>query len=42
VSAGRPGKLALGARYEDSAATGVNGDQADESAPDSGAVYIVR
>jgi trimeric autotransporter adhesin len=32
--------LAVGARLEDSAATGVNGDQDDNSAPDSGAVYL--
>ncbi|MGE0470998.1 MAG: integrin [Nitrospira sp.] len=32
--------LVVGARFEDSAATGVNGDQADNSAPDSGAVYV--
>jgi len=32
--------LAVGARDEDSAATGVNGNQADDSAPLSGAVYV--
>jgi hypothetical protein len=32
--------LAVGARYEDSAATDVNGNQADNSTTDSGAVYI--
>jgi len=32
--------LAVGALQEDSAATGVNGDQADNSAPIAGAVYI--
>ncbi|ULA65552.1 MAG: Integrin [Nitrospira sp.] len=32
--------LAVGASREDSAATGVNGDQADNSAADSGAVYV--
>ena len=32
--------LVVGARFEDSAATGINGDQADNSAPDSGAVYV--
>jgi len=32
--------LAVGARREDSAATGINGDQADNSAPFSGAVYV--
>jgi len=32
--------LAVGAYYEDSVATGVNGDQADNTAGDSGAVYV--
>lgn len=32
--------LAVGARYEDSNATGINGDQANNSALDSGAVYV--
>jgi hypothetical protein len=32
--------LAVGARLEDSAATGVDGDQDDNSAKDSGAVYV--
>ena len=32
--------LAVGARYEDSSATGVNGSQSDDSARDSGAVYV--
>ncbi len=32
--------LAVGATGESSAATGINGDQLDNSAPDSGAVYI--
>jgi hypothetical protein len=32
--------LAVGAIYEDSAATGVGGDQEDNSATDSGAVYL--
>ena len=32
--------LAVGAWYEDSAATGINGDQTDNSASDSGAVYL--
>ena len=32
--------LAVGADSEDSAATGVNGNQADNSAPGSGAVYL--
>jgi trimeric autotransporter adhesin len=34
--------LAVGARLEASAATGVNGNQADNSIPDSGAVYVFR
>ena len=32
--------LAVGALWEDSAATGVGGDQEDNSAPDAGAVYV--
>ena len=32
--------LAVGAVYEDSAATGIGGNQADNSAIDSGAVYV--
>ena len=32
--------LVVGAVYEDSAATGVNGDQSDNSAKDSGAAYV--
>ncbi|MCY1070631.1 hypothetical protein OV090_38170 [Nannocystis sp. RBIL2] len=32
--------IAVGARYEDSAATGVGGDRKDDSAEDSGAVYV--
>lgn len=32
--------LAVGAYLEDSAATGVNANQADNSAPDAGAVYV--
>jgi cysteine-rich repeat protein len=32
--------LAVGAEFEDSAATGVNGDQASNAAPGSGAVYV--
>lgn len=32
--------LAVSAPYEDSAATGVNGNQQDDSASDSGAVYV--
>ena len=32
--------LAIGAPYEDSAATGVNGDQSSNAATDSGAVYV--
>ncbi len=34
--------LAVGARGEDSNSTGVNGDQSDNSASDSGAVYVFR
>lgn len=34
--------LVVGALFEDSAATGVGGDQADDSAGDSGAVYVFR
>jgi cysteine-rich repeat protein len=34
--------LAVGAYVEDSAAQGVDGNQADNSAPDSGAVYVFR
>jgi hypothetical protein len=34
--------LAVGARDEDSASQGVGGNQADESAPESGAVYVFR
>jgi hypothetical protein len=32
--------LAVGARYEDSGATGTGGDQTSESTRDSGAIYI--
>src|SRR5690554_2916284 len=32
--------LAVGAYWEDSNATGINGDQNDNSAPESGAVYV--
>jgi hypothetical protein len=32
--------LAVGAHYEDSSTTGVNGDQADNTVADSGAVYV--
>jgi hypothetical protein len=32
--------IAVGARLEDSNATGIDGDQANSSAPDSGAVYL--
>lgn len=35
-----PSMLAIGAPYVDSAATGVNGNQNEESAKDSGAVYL--
>jgi hypothetical protein len=34
--------LAVGAYFEDSAAQGVGGDQADDSATNSGAVYVFR
>ena len=34
--------LAVGAHFEDSAATGSGGDQSDSSAFDSGAVYLFR
>jgi hypothetical protein len=34
--------LAVGAAEEDSASTGINGPQADNGAPDSGAVYMFR
>lgn len=34
--------LVVGASREDSAATGIDGDQGDDSAPDSGAVYVFR
>jgi hypothetical protein len=34
--------LAVGAHDEDSAANGINGDQADDSASNSGAVYVFR
>ena len=33
--------LAVGAPGEDSAATGINGNQSDEMGPDSGAVYVL-
>ena len=33
-------RLVVGARYEDSAATGIDGDQSDNSATDSGATYV--
>ena len=36
------GTLVIGARTEDSNATGVNGNQFDNSAPNSGAVYIFK
>ena len=34
--------VAIGARYEDSVSTGINGNQADNSASNSGAVYVYR
>jgi len=36
------GTLVIGARTEDSNATGVNGNQFDNSAPNSGAIYIFK
>ena len=36
------GRLAVGALYEESSATGVNGDQTNNSASQSGAVYVRR
>jgi hypothetical protein len=32
--------LAVGAPYEDSAATGVDGDRTDTSRPEAGAVFL--
>ena len=40
--AGDGGTLAVGAADEDSASTGINGPQADNSATDSGATYIFQ
>jgi len=41
MSLSRDGKLiAVGARNEASAAKGINGNQTDNSAPESGAVYL--
>jgi hypothetical protein len=41
VALSRDGRtLAAGARGEDSGATGVNGNQADNSVDESGAVYV--
>ena len=41
VSLGKTsGRLAIGDKYEDSSATGVNGDKTDNSKPDSGAAYV--
>lgn len=34
--------LAIGASFEDGGASGINGDQSDDSLPDSGAVYVFR
>jgi hypothetical protein len=34
--------MAVGAVFEESAATGVNGDQSDNSGPDSGAAYVFQ
>ena len=36
------GLLVVGAKLEDSNALGINGNQADNSKPDAGAVYIIR
>jgi hypothetical protein len=35
-----PTALAIASVWEDSAATGINGNQLDDSAPDSGAAYV--
>ena len=35
-------RLAIGADREDSSATGINGDQKDDGATESGAVYVRR
>jgi hypothetical protein len=41
VSLTRDGSLmAVGAKFEDSAAAGVNGNQADNALVDAGAVYV--
>ena len=41
IALNRDGRImAIGARFEDSGAKGVNGNQADNSVSDSGAVYI--
>jgi hypothetical protein len=37
-----PDVLAVGAPYEDSGATGINGNQANDGSADSGAVYLFR
>ena len=42
VSLSRNGTLAVGARSEDSGARGANGDGIDNSATDSGAVYVFK
>ena len=34
--------MAVGARLEDSASTGINGNQVGNGAPDSGAVYVFK
>jgi len=39
-SSATAGSLAIGDKGEDSAATGINGDKTDNSAPDSGAAYV--
>jgi hypothetical protein len=41
VALSRDGRLmAVGAHFEDSAAVGLNGNQADNTLNDSGAVYV--
>jgi hypothetical protein len=41
VAFGDDGKVfAVGAPYENSGASGIDGDQADTSAPESGAVWL--
>ncbi|NIW25308.1 MAG: hypothetical protein GWN29_12475, partial [Gammaproteobacteria bacterium] len=43
LSLSRDGRLlAIGARGEDSGATGIDGDQTDNSVTEAGAVYLFR